>query len=102
MLLASCNTILVTNLPAWPTSPPPREKKKLAPRRFWSKYLRATVAFGNILNLMNTKHNVGDEIYQVSTSGRRQECLEGIEMILLLVTLEKWGRMAQHKRHSSI
>jgi hypothetical protein len=35
--------MLVTNLPAWPTSPPPREKKKLAPRRFCSKYLRATV-----------------------------------------------------------
>src|ERR1700710_2826422 len=35
--------MLVTNLPAWPTSPPPREKKKLAPRRFWSRHLRATV-----------------------------------------------------------
>jgi hypothetical protein len=35
--------MLVTSLPAWPTSPPPREKKKLAPRRFWSRYLRATV-----------------------------------------------------------
>jgi hypothetical protein len=35
--------MLVTNLPAWPTSPPPREKKKLAARRFSSKYLRATV-----------------------------------------------------------
>ena len=42
-LLASCHAILVTNLPAWPTSPPPREKKKLAPRRFRSRYLRATV-----------------------------------------------------------
>jgi hypothetical protein len=43
MLLASCTAMLITNLAAWPTSPPPREKKKLAPRRFWSKYLRATV-----------------------------------------------------------
>lgn len=43
MLFASCHAMLVTNLPAWPTSPPPREKKKLAPRRFCSKYLRATV-----------------------------------------------------------
>jgi hypothetical protein len=43
MLLASCTAMLVTNLPAWPTSPPPREKKKLAPRRFLSKYRRATV-----------------------------------------------------------
>jgi hypothetical protein len=42
-LLASCTATLVTNLPACPTSPPPRVKKKLAPRRFWSKYLRATV-----------------------------------------------------------
>src|SRR5579862_2828959 len=42
-LLASCHAMLVTNLPAWPTSPPPREKKKLAPRRFWSRHLRATV-----------------------------------------------------------
>jgi hypothetical protein len=43
MLLASCKAILVTNLPAWPTSPPPREKKKLAPRLFRSKNVRATV-----------------------------------------------------------
>lgn len=43
MLSASCHVILVTNLPAWPISPPPRSKKKLAPRHFWSKYLRATV-----------------------------------------------------------
>jgi hypothetical protein len=35
--------MLVTNFPAWPTSPPPCEKKKLAPRRFWSKYFRAIV-----------------------------------------------------------
>ena len=34
--------MLVTNLPACPTSPPPREKKKLAARRL-SWYLRATV-----------------------------------------------------------
>ena len=43
IFVASCTAMLMTNLPAWPTSPPPREKKKLAPRRFWSKYLRATV-----------------------------------------------------------
>jgi hypothetical protein len=43
MLLASCKAILVTNLPAWLMSPPPREKKKLAPRLFRSKYVRATV-----------------------------------------------------------
>ena len=43
MLFASCNAMLVTNLPAWPTSPPPREKKKLAPRIFRSKYVRAAV-----------------------------------------------------------
>jgi hypothetical protein len=42
-LCASCTAILVKILPAWPTSPPPLEKKKLAPRRFCSKYLRATV-----------------------------------------------------------
>jgi hypothetical protein len=30
-------------LPAWPTSPPPREKKKLAASRCLSWYLRATV-----------------------------------------------------------
>src|SRR5271154_4217997 len=35
--------MLVTNLPAWLTSPPPLEKKKLAPRRCCSKYRRATV-----------------------------------------------------------
>ena len=33
----------VKNLPAWPTSPPPREEKNLAPRRFRSKYVRATM-----------------------------------------------------------
>jgi hypothetical protein len=43
MLPASCNAMLVTNLPAWPTSPPPREKKKLAPRHFRTKHARATV-----------------------------------------------------------
>lgn len=43
MLFVSCTAIVVQNLPAWPTSPPPREKKKLAPRRFFSKYVRATV-----------------------------------------------------------
>jgi hypothetical protein len=43
MLLASCLAIVVTNVPARPTSPPPLEKKKLAPSRFWSEYLRATV-----------------------------------------------------------
>jgi len=42
-LRASCTAKLVKSLPAWPTSPPPLEKKKLAPRRFWSEYLRATV-----------------------------------------------------------
>ena len=42
-LYASYIAIVVKNLPAWPTSPPPLEKKKLAPRRFCSKYLRATV-----------------------------------------------------------
>jgi len=40
---ASCTARLVTNLPAWLTSPPPLEKKKLAPRRFCSLNLRATV-----------------------------------------------------------
>jgi len=42
-MLASCTAMLVTNLLACPTSPPPRAKKKLAPRRFWSKYSRPTV-----------------------------------------------------------
>jgi len=42
-LFASCTSILVKNLAALPTSPPPWEKKKLAPRRFSSKYLRAIV-----------------------------------------------------------
>ena len=42
-LFASCIATLVTNLPAWPTSPPPFVKKKLAPSRFFSKYLRAIV-----------------------------------------------------------
>jgi hypothetical protein len=42
-LFASCTATLVTNLPAWPTSPPPFVKKKLAPSRLFSKYLRATV-----------------------------------------------------------
>ena len=37
ILLVSCTAMLDTNLPAWLTSPPPREKKKLAPRRFLSK-----------------------------------------------------------------
>ena len=35
--------ILVQNLPVYPISPLPLEKKKLAPRRFYSKYLRAIV-----------------------------------------------------------
>lgn len=35
--------MLVTNLPACPTSPPPREKKKLAASCCLSPYLRATV-----------------------------------------------------------
>ena len=35
--------MLVTNLPAWLTSPPPREKKKLAARRCLPWYLCATV-----------------------------------------------------------
>jgi hypothetical protein len=43
MLFASCTAILVKNLPAWLTSPPPLEKKKLALRRSSSKYLRAIV-----------------------------------------------------------
>jgi hypothetical protein len=43
MLFASCNAMLVTNLPAWPMSPPPREKKKLAPRHPHWKKSRATV-----------------------------------------------------------
>ena len=42
-LYASCTAMLVTNLPAWPVSPPPREKKKLAPRLSFSEYLEATV-----------------------------------------------------------
>jgi hypothetical protein len=42
-LKVSCTARLVKNLPAWLTSPPPFEKKKLAPRRFCSLYLRATV-----------------------------------------------------------
>jgi len=42
-LLASCTAMLVTNFPAWPTSPPPRAKKKLAPRRTRSEYSRAMV-----------------------------------------------------------
>jgi hypothetical protein len=43
MLFASCTAILVKNLLAWLTSPPPLKKKKLAPRRSSSKYLRAIV-----------------------------------------------------------
>ena len=43
ILFASCVAMLVTNFPGWLTSPPPREKKKLAPRDFWSEYLRAIV-----------------------------------------------------------
>jgi hypothetical protein len=42
-LFASCTAMLVTNFLAWLTSPLSREKKKLAPRRFCSKYLPATV-----------------------------------------------------------
>ena len=43
-LIASCAAILVTNLSArLISSPPPREKKKLAPSWFLLKYLRATV-----------------------------------------------------------
>ena len=42
-LLASCTAMLATNLPAWLTSPPPLEKKKLAPRRLCFLYLWATV-----------------------------------------------------------
>ena len=42
-LLASCTAVLVTNLPAWLTSPPPRENKKLAPRRSSSQHLQAMV-----------------------------------------------------------
>ena len=40
---ASCTAMLVRNLPAWPTSSLPLEKKKLAPRRSLSWYSRATV-----------------------------------------------------------
>src|SRR5271170_8219915 len=43
MLFASCMAILVKNLPAWLTSPPPLEKKKLAPRRSSLPYLWAMV-----------------------------------------------------------
>ena len=42
-LLASCMAMLVTNFPACPTSPPPRAKKKLAPRRTRSEYSWAMV-----------------------------------------------------------
>jgi len=41
ILFASYTAILVKNLSAWLTSPPPLEKKKLAPRRSSSRYLRA-------------------------------------------------------------
>ena len=40
---ASCRAIVVTNLLAFLTSPPPLEKKKLAARRPYSKQARATV-----------------------------------------------------------
>lgn len=39
----SCTAIVVINLVAFSTSPPPLAKKKLAPRRLSSKYFRATV-----------------------------------------------------------
>ena len=42
-VFASYTAILVKNLRAWLTSLPPIKKKKLAPRRFQLKYLRATV-----------------------------------------------------------
>jgi len=42
-LLASCTATLVTNLPAWLTSPLPFVKKKLAPSCFFSEYPRAIV-----------------------------------------------------------
>jgi hypothetical protein len=42
-LLDSCTAILVKNLSARLTSPPPREKKKLAPSRFLLSYMWATV-----------------------------------------------------------
>jgi hypothetical protein len=43
MLFASCMAILVKNFLAWLTSPPPLEKKKLAPRRSSLQYLLAMV-----------------------------------------------------------
>lgn len=42
-LFASCTATLVTNLLAWPASPLPFVKKKLALSRLFSKHLRATV-----------------------------------------------------------
>ena len=42
-MFASCLAMLVKNLPAWLISPPPLEKKKLAPSAFSSKYPRAIV-----------------------------------------------------------
>jgi hypothetical protein len=43
IVLAIWIAMLVTNLPACPISPPPRAKKKLAPRQPCSKHRRATV-----------------------------------------------------------
>jgi hypothetical protein len=43
MVFANCLAMLVKNLPAWLISPPPLEKKKLAPSDVSSKYLRAIV-----------------------------------------------------------
>jgi hypothetical protein len=42
-VFASWKAMVVKNLPAWLTSPPPLEKKKLAPRQSYSNYLRAMV-----------------------------------------------------------
>src|SRR5436853_7131562 len=42
-LFASCTVTVVQNMPVWPISPLPLKKKKLAPRRFFSKWFRATV-----------------------------------------------------------
>jgi hypothetical protein len=42
IFFASRTARVVNSFPAWLISPPPFEKKKLALRRCWSRYLRAT------------------------------------------------------------
>ena len=58
-LYVNCTAILIKNLPACPTSPPPLKKKKLALRRFYLKYLRATVCaivdFPVLIKLLSQK-----------------------------------------------